>query len=120
MGTNDMNKISARNTDLLDLDDIGPVDPMVRLDEREWFKADIPTYEDDVDIDPEALDPFTVEQTDDASELFGVSPLQFGRELGRTAIDEGWDTDSLDYDSDDQRERVEDFDEDYDNPASAA
>jgi hypothetical protein len=119
MGTNDMNKISAKNTDLLDLDDIGPVD-MVRLDEREWFKADIPTYEDDVEIDPEALDPFTIEQTDDASELFGVSPLQFGKELGRTAIDEGWDTDTLGYDKDDDLARVEDYDEDYDNAASAA
>ena len=120
-----MNSISARRTDLLDDDEEGDLYKVPKLSESEWYPDATPPYQDDVNIDPDALDPVMAEQADDPTALFNVSPLAFGRELARTAFDEGWDTERDDgsgniYNMDDYRERIEDRDEDSDNAASAA
>ncbi len=113
---NNINLISTKKTD--ELDDFPTPDPYGALPERDWFQADIPPYQDEIDINPDALDPVMVEENDDASELFGVSPLAFGQELGRTAIDEGWDNERDEDTDDDYREMIEDRDQgDYDRAA---
>lgn len=110
---NNINMISAKKTD--DLDDFPTPDPYAPLASSDWYPQDIPPYEDDIDINPNALDPVMTELTDDPTEAFGVSPLAFGRELGRTAIDEGWDSERDDedagYNPEDYRESIEDSDE---------
>lgn len=106
---NDMNMISAKSTE--DLDVPSP-DPYAPLPQRDWFPQDIPPYEDSIDISPDALDPAMADMTDDPTELFGVSPLAFRGELGRTAVDEGWDNEKFDdEEAEDYREDIEDRDE---------
>lgn len=119
-----MNAISARRTDLLDDDEkLGSAEEDIlatgpHLSERDWFQADIPPYQDDLDIDPKAIDPVMAELSDDPTELFGVSPLAFREELGKTATDEGWDTDVGAEELDDYRETIEDRDQDGYNLAA--
>jgi hypothetical protein len=119
---NDMTRISASKTD--DIEEAphpsGPADPAATSDAPEpktdgWDNISTSeTYEDDLDNDNDAVDPFSNEATDDPTEELGVSPEEYKDEMDKIALDE------LEHDHEDSREALEDADEADDNSASNA
>ena len=119
---NDMTRISASMTD--DIEEAphpdGPADPAATSDLPEpdtdgWDNISTSeTYEDDLDNDNDAVDPFSDEATDDPTEELGVSPEKYKNEMDKIALDE------LEHDHEDSREALEDADEADDNSASNA
>lgn len=116
---NDMNRISAANTDFMDeesdIDEPAPPDPSESL-EPEGFDTikDEDTYQDALDYSDDAMDPFTNESTDDPTEELQVPPEEFKEEMDKLAIGDGEDEDE------DSREAIEDQDEADDSAASYA
>lgn len=116
---NDMNKISAANTDFLDEapDPDGPAHPAATSDLpdptalHETEGADL--YEDDLDYDDQAVDPFMNEATDDPTEELQIPPEEYKEEMDKLALSDR----EID-DDDDMRETIEDRDEDDGNAAS--
>ena len=71
------------------------------------------SYQEDLETDPTARDPFVDEDTDDPVEGFGVSDEEYGNELDKLALDEDSLEDEDTYEDDeDLREQTEDLDED--------
>lgn len=76
---------------------------MIRDDDFE-----LQTYQDDLDVDDDAVDPFMAEKSDDPTAILGIPPYEFGKELEKGFGDEDEiDDDDIDI-HDDQREAVED------------
>ena len=76
------------------------------------------SYQEDLETDPDARDPFVDEATDDPTEGFGVPPDEYGDELDKLAIDE--DTLASEQNYEDAREQIEDSDEDRTDASKAA
>ncbi len=66
-------------------------------------------YQDDLDTDPDAVDPVIGEVTDDPVEAFGIPEDEYQDELDKLVIDDDLDG------NDDEREYIEDLDEDLDD-----
>lgn len=66
---------------------------------------DLRNYQDDLDTDSRWEDEATIEETDDPSEILGVSPRELGDELDKYDVDDG------DEENDDYHEAIEDDDE---------
>ena len=72
------------------------------------------TYQDDLDNDNDAVDPFSNEATDDPTEEFGIPPEEYKEEMDKIAFEDGGQ------DDEDMRETIEDRDEADDSSAAAA
>lgn len=73
------------------------------------------TYQDDLDNDNDAVDPFSNEATDDPTEELGIPPEEYKEEMDKIALDDrGQDNDE------DTRETIEDRDEADDSSAATA
>lgn len=116
---NDMNKISAQHTDDIEEapDPSGVADPSASdgTNDDTTAQADttLRTYQDDLDTEFEATDPFIDEATEDPTEELQIPADEFKDELDKIAIDD------LERGHDDMRETLEDRDESDDNSASA-
>lgn len=119
---NDMNRISASRTDDIEEapDTSGPAHPAATSDLPEpdaggWDNEPTSeTYEDDLDNDNDAVDPFMDEATDDPTEELGVPPEEYKEEMDKIALDD------LEHDHEDSRETIEDRDEADDSSAANA
>ena len=67
---------------------------------------DVSTYQDDFDAADDANDPIIDEETDDPTEMLGVSPAEYKNEMDQLDID-----DDAAGDKEDARERIEDMDD---------
>lgn len=118
---NDMNRISAANTDFMDDEPEG--DESTDLSEdtgppfSEGFDSindDEAVYQDDLNYANDAVDSFSDEATDDPTEELRVPPEEFKEEMDKLALDDRED------DNEDLRETLEDRDEADDSPASSS
>lgn len=116
----DITHMSAQNTDALEEapDPDGPADPAATngdgLSEREPG-VDTETYEDALDADDDATDPFANEATENPADILQIPPEEYKDGMDGIALDD------LERDgNEDMRETVEDRDEDDDNSASGA
>ena len=119
---NDMTRISASRTDFIEdaPDPGGPADPaatssLPEPDVDGWDNISTSeTYEDDLNNDNDAVDPFMDEATDDPTEDLGIPPEEYREEMDKIALDD------LEYDHEDTRETLEDRDEADDSSAAYA
>ncbi len=68
-------------------------------------------YQDDLDTSSSIHDPIIDEETDDPTEILGVDPKEFKKELDNYDFGNGAGNSS-----DDRREQLEDMDQDSDDP----
>lgn len=118
---NDMTRISASRTDFIDdaPDPGGSAEPGASsLSDPEvdgWDNVSTSeTYEDDLNNDNDAVDPFMDEATDDPTEELGIPPEVYKEEMDKIALDD------LEHDHEDTREALEDRDEADDSSAAYA
>ncbi len=119
---NDMNQISAKNTDLIeeapDPDAVANPDGSngsSLSDDGNASDRTLRTYQDDFDSGDDDTDPIIDEQTDDPTEELQVPVDEFKSELDKLDIG-----DHNEHGSEDMRETLEDREEDDDGAASTA
>lgn len=116
--TDDITHLSAQSTDQIEEapNPDGLADPVAGSDDitdTDSVDEQVRTYQDDLDVDDEDIDPFANEATEDpAVDVLQIPSDEYKDELDKTVIDDVGRGD------DDMRETIEDRDEADDNAAS--